>query len=51
LNQGSFLIDYALNKHWDTYAGISYIENGGGLNSAYLNDNMVTFVTGMRLKF
>ena len=51
LNQGSFLIDYAFNKHWDAYAGISYIENGGGLNSAYLNDNMATFVTGMRLKF
>jgi predicted porin len=51
LNQGSFLIDYVFNKHWDVYAGISYIENGGGLNSAYLNDNMVTFVTGMRLKF
>ncbi len=51
LNQGSFLIDYTFNKHWDVYAGISYIENGGGLNSAYLNDNMVTFATGMRLKF
>ena len=51
LNQGSFLIDYAFNKHWDAYAGISYMENGGGLNSAYLNDNMATFVTGIRLKF
>ena len=38
LNQGSFLIDYAFNKHWDAYAGVSYMENGGGLNSAYLND-------------
>ncbi len=51
LNQGSFLIDYAFNKHWDAYAGVSYMENGGGLNSAYLNDNMATFVTGIRLKF
>ncbi len=51
LNQGSFLVDYAFSKHWDVYAGISYIENGGGLNSAYLNDNMATFVTGTRLKF
>jgi predicted porin len=51
LNQGSFLIDYAFNKHWDAYAGVSYMENGGGLNSAYLNDNMATFVMGMRLKF
>jgi predicted porin len=51
LNQGSFLIDYAFNKRWDAYVGISYMENGGGLNSAYLNDNMATFVMGMRLKF
>ena len=51
MNQGSFLIDHAFNKHWDAYAGISYKENGGGLNSAYLNDNMATFVTGVRLKF
>jgi predicted porin len=51
LNQGSFLVDYAFNKHWDVYAGVSYMENGGGLGSGFLNDNMATFVAGMRLKF
>ena len=51
LDQGSFVIDYAFNKHLDVYAGISYMENGGGLDSGYLNDNMVTFMTGLRLKF
>ncbi len=51
LNQGSFLVDYAFNKHWDAYAGVSFMENGGGLDSAYLNDTMTTFVTGVRLKF
>ena len=51
LNQTSFLIDYAFNKHLDAYAGVSYMNNGGGLNSGYLNDNMATFMTGLRLKF
>lgn len=50
-NQFSFLIDYALSKHFDVYAGVSYMENRGGLNSGYLNDNMATFMTGLRLKF
>ncbi len=51
LNQGSFLADYAFNKHLDVYAGVSTIANGGGLNSAYLNDTMTTVVSGLRLKF
>jgi len=51
LNQTSFLIDYAFNKHFDAYAGVSYMNNGGGLDSGYLTDNMATFMTGLRLKF
>lgn len=51
LNQTSFLIDYAFNKHLDAYAGVSYMNNGGGLDSGYLNDNMATVMTGIRLKF
>ncbi|MGO8955114.1 MAG: porin [Rhodomicrobium sp.] len=51
LNQGSFLVDYQFNKHFDVYSGISYSEVAGGLSSGYLNSNMTTFATGMRLKF
>ena len=51
LNQGSFVADYAFNRRLDVYAGITAIANGGGLNSAYLNDTMTTVVTGLRLKF
>ena len=50
-NQASFLADYVFNKHFDVYAGISYTEIGGGLASAYLNDNMFMFASGARLKF
>ncbi len=51
LNQTSFLIDYAFNKHLDAYGGVSYMNNGGGFDSGYLTDNMATFMTGLRLKF
>jgi predicted porin len=57
LNQVSFLVDYAFNKHFDTYAGISYQEVSGGLahsflsNDAFMANNNTTVVTGIRLKF
>jgi hypothetical protein len=35
-NQGSFLVDYTFNRHFDIYAGVSYSEISGGLNSGYL---------------
>jgi predicted porin len=50
-NQVSFLADYAFNKHFDVYGGVSYTMIDGGLASAFLNDNMLMFATGMRLKF
>ena len=50
-NQAAFLADYVFNKHFDVYAGVSYTMIDGGLASAFLNDNMVMFATGMRLKF
>ena len=51
LNQGSFLVDYQFNKHFDVYAGVSYSAVGDGLSSGSLNDNMTIFMTGARLKF
>ncbi len=51
LNQGSFLVDYRFNKHFDVYAGVSYSAVGDGLSSGYLNDNTTFFMTGARLKF
>ncbi len=50
-NQGAFLVDYTFNKHFDLYGGVSYTENGGGFNSAFLQNNDTTFATGLRLKF
>ncbi len=50
-NQGAFLIDYTFNKYFDVYGGVSYTENGGGLNSAFLQDNNTTFASGLRLRF
>ena len=53
----SFLIDYAFNKHFDVYTGVSYSEISGGLaHSSFSNDpyaatDNTTVVSGMRLKF
>ena len=49
MNEGAFLIDYPLNKHFDVYSGVSYSVNAGGLSSGYLNNNMTTFASGFRL--
>ncbi len=51
LNQGSFLVDYTFNKHFDVYAGVTYSEISGGLASGFLQSNDATFATGLRLKF
>jgi predicted porin len=51
VNEGAFLIDYPLNKHFDVYSGVSYSVNAGGLSSGYLNNNMTTFASGFRLRF
>lgn len=50
-NQVSFLADYTFNKHFDVYGGVSYTDIGGGLASGFLNNNMVTVASGVRLRF
>jgi predicted porin len=51
LDAGSFLVDYAFNKHFDLYAGAQYDVFDGGLHSGALQDNNFLVVTGMRLRF
>jgi predicted porin len=50
-NMGSFVVDYAFNKHFDVYAGVNYSTVDGGLSSGFLQDNSTLFMTGARLKF
>jgi predicted porin len=50
-NQGSFAIDYAFNKYFDIYSGVSYSQNSGGLESGALQNNTTTVMTGLRLRF
>ena len=50
-NDGSFVIDYRFNKHFDVYGGVNYSALDGGLSSGYLNNNQTTVATGVRLKF
>ncbi len=50
-NQGSFLIDYTFNRHFDVYAGVSFTEISGGLSSGFLQNNDTTFASGVRVKF
>ncbi len=51
LNQGSFLIDYTFNKHFDVYTGVTFSELGGGLASGFLQNNDTSVVSGLRIKF
>lgn len=51
LNDGSFVVDYRFDKHFDVYAGINYSTIDGGLASGYLANNDTSVVTGVRLKF
>jgi hypothetical protein len=46
LNQGSFLIDYTFNKHFDIYAGVTMSDIGGGLPSGFLQTDDVGVASG-----
>ncbi len=64
-NQGSFLVDYRFNKHFDVYAGITYARVDNGLASGFpgtpgakfgfagtgTSVDTTSFMTGVRLKF
>jgi predicted porin len=50
-NQGSFLVDYTVNRHFDIYAGVTFDEQTGGLNSGFLADNSWAFASGVRIKW
>jgi predicted porin len=50
-DMGSFLVDYAFNKHFDVYAGVNYSTVDGGLSSGFLQTDSTLFMTGARLKF
>jgi predicted porin len=50
-DDGSFLVDYQLTKHFDVYAGVNYSTLNGGLASGFLNNSQITAATGVRLKF
>ena len=51
VNDGSFVVDYQFNKHFDVYAGVNYSAIDGGLASGYLANNNTSVITGARLKF
>jgi predicted porin len=50
-NDGSFVVDYQFNKHFDVYAGVNYSTLDGGLSSGFLNNSQTTLATGVRLRF
>ncbi|MGC2602221.1 MAG: hypothetical protein WA384_12835, partial [Rhodomicrobium sp.] len=57
VNQGSFVVDYAFNKHFDVYAGLTYSDINGGLANGFYKETSsntesnTAVATGMRLKF
>jgi len=50
-NQGSFLVDYIVSKNFDIYAGVSYQDLTGGMDSGYLSSTNTFVAAGMRVKF
>ena len=50
-NTASFFVDYAFNKHFDIYVGVTYSDVSGGLASGFLATGSTLFTTGTRLKF
>ena len=51
LNQGSFLIDYTFNLHFNIYAGVTVSDIGGGFSSGFLKTSDVAVTSGVRAKF
>jgi predicted porin len=51
INMGSFLVDYAFNKHFDVYAGVNYSVVDGGFAAGFLQTDSTFFMTGARLRF
>jgi predicted porin len=50
-NQGSLLIDYTVNRHFDVYAGVTFADQSGGFNNGSLEDNSFAFASGVRIKW
>jgi hypothetical protein len=50
-NQGSFLIDYTVNRHFDVYAGVTFSDIDGGLAGNFLTDSTWAVATGVRVKW
>jgi predicted porin len=64
-NQGSFLVDYRFNKHFDVYAGVTYARVDNGLASGFpgtpgakfgfagtgTSVDTTGFMSGVRVKF
>ena len=51
LNQGSFLIDYTFNPHFNIYAGVTVSDIGGGFSSGFLKTSDAAVTSGVRVKF
>jgi predicted porin len=60
VNQGAFLADYQVNKHFDVYAGVSYVQVDGGFAAGFpgvsttfgsQTVDTTVFMTGARLQF
>lgn len=59
-NEGSLVVDYAFNKHFDVYTGVNYSQVTNGLaagfsgvptNGSSGSQDQTTFMSGLRLKF
>ena len=50
-NQGSFMVDYTVNKQFDIYGGVTFADQTCGFNSGSLADNSAAFISGIRVKW
>lgn len=53
INVVSGLVDYAFNKHFDVYGGVTWSSAAGGFTSGFANSTLqdTSVLTGLRLKF
>jgi hypothetical protein len=58
-NEGSFVVDYIINKHYDVYAGVNRSEVTDGLANGFVgttvgtsgSETQTTVMFGFRIKF
>jgi hypothetical protein len=50
-DSASALLDWKFAPKWDTYLGVLYSKNAGGIDNGFLADNVVSTTAGLRFRW